>query len=138
MLAERLTSNPASIQSSNPPLAPTFLGPYLVMQMQVKHVDAAAMAEAKTENKSIGAKLQKFLTFIGAKNKGKLESYFLPGMIEKKLPGMMTEMMGEKMAEKGVKAEAKVLSETKQEKYFDAKIKEIRQAALGIEQTEEL
>ena len=66
------------------------------MLMHVKHVDAAAMTEAKTEDKSIGAKLQKFLTFIGAKNKFKLESYFLPGLIEKKLPAIMTEVMGEK------------------------------------------
>ena len=108
------------------------------MQMQVEHVDAAAMAEAKTENKSIGARLQKFLNFIGAKNADKLQSYLLPGLIERKLPDIMTEMMSEKMTEKGVKAEAIVLPENKQEKYFETTIRKVRRAALQAEQTEEL
>jgi hypothetical protein len=50
---------------------------------------------------------------------------------------MMTSMMSEKMTEKGVKAEARVLPERKQAKYFDAKIKELREAAVRVERQDE-
>lgn len=107
------------------------------MHLQVEHVDAAAMAEAKMENKSMGARIQMFLNFIGAKNTDKLQSYLLPGLIERKLPAMMTDMMSEKMAEKGVIAEAKVLPENKQEKYFLTTIRKIRRAASQLQEEEE-
>ena len=106
--------------------------------MQIHHVNAAAMAEAKTENKSMGARIQKFLNFIGAKNTEKLEYYLLPGLIERKLPPMMTEMMSEKRGEKGVKAEAIVLPENKQEKFFETTIRKVRKAAAQAEPTDEL
>ncbi|CAB9526062.1 expressed unknown protein [Seminavis robusta] len=111
---------------------------YFVLLMQVRRVDMATMAEAKTENKSLGGKIQKVLGFVGAKNKDRLEAYFLPSLIEKKLPDMMTSMMGEKMGEKGVKAEAKVLPEEKQQKFFDAKIRQIRAAVADLEVEGEL
>lgn len=111
-------------------------GPYLVLRMRVQHVDAAAMATAKTENKSIGAKVQRFLGFIGAKNKERVEAYFLPGLIEKKLPSMMTDMMSEKMAGKGLKADARVLPENKQDRHFEATLQSIRRAAAKLEPEE--
>jgi len=91
------------------------------------------MAATKMENQSIGCKIQKFLTFIGAKHQDKLETYLLPGLIEKKLPQMMTEMMSEKMAGKGVKAEARVLPERKQAKHQEEKLAQIRKAAKKLE-----
>ena len=108
-------------------------GPCFVLQLQIRHVHSATVVATKTENKSIGCKIQKFLTFIGAKNQDKLETHLLPGLIEKKLPQMMTEMMSEKMAGKGVKAEARVLPEPKQSKCQEEKTTQIGKAAQKLE-----
>ena len=105
-----------------------------MMQLQVKNVDTATLAEAKTENKSVGATVQRLLKLIGVNSQEKLETYFLPSMIEKKLPSMMSSMMSEKMTAKGVKTEVKVLPERKQEKYFNAKLKELRSKAVVVEE----
>lgn len=59
----------------------------------------------------------------------------MPGIIEKRLPAVMSSMMSENMKEKKIKATTKVLSEKKQAKYFAKKLKELRDKAV-IEEEE--
>lgn len=89
---------------------------YFVLKMDVKKVDLSAQ-------KTVSARAQRFFDRIG------LENVLLPRIVSKVLPPLMSDMLKDKMNEKMLKADSRVVSERKQEKYFKRKIKEIRAAA---------
>ena len=94
---------------------------YLVCQLQVQRVDSAIVAESTTP--WISALLQNFFASIGLKLKSKFEDDLLPQVVQRKLEHSMEELLTEKMEEKKVVVDAKVLTEAKQARYFYAKLK---------------
>ena len=69
-----------------------------------------------------------FFRFIGAQNQFHIENKCLPDMIQPKIESAMGELLLEKLDQKGLEADAEVLPETKQARFFFEKLKEIRKA----------
>lgn len=95
---------------------------YLVLQMQVQHVDTVTVAAGFFEW------IKLFFCLIGAYNQKSLELDYLPGVVQSKMELLMDELLAEKIAEKKVEARAKVLHESNQARYFYSTLKEVREA----------
>jgi hypothetical protein len=101
-------------------------GNYLVQELQVQHVDAIVMAEARNksaekdrEEGTLTSSLFKgMFTVIGVQNQASLEGGVLPTIVQRKVSVSICEMMQEKLAEKKMTADVRVLQEEKQARYF--------------------
>ena len=131
-------------------------GPYVVLQLQVIHVDMVAVersmqeseetsaapssavdgdssdddastASSASANTVAGALLQWTYTLIGAKNQARLESQFLPPKVQAKLETGMAEMLSSTFAEKKLHAEIRVMKEANQARFFYNKLKQVRE-----------
>ena len=122
-------------------------GPYIVLQLQVLHVDAAAVEksmreenadlteddEAAATNTIAGTLIEWSYKLIGAENQKKLEEGFLSAKVQAKLETAMAVMMAEKFEQKQLKAQIQILKEEKQARYFYGKIKEVRMIFAELE-----
>jgi hypothetical protein len=121
-------------------------GPYVVLQLQVQHVDMVAAEKAMREDKTktatpldddieqedqasntvAGTLIQWSLYLMGSTNQKKLEEGFLATQVQAKLETAMAEMMNEKLQEKQIIADCDIVKEEKQARYFYAKLQEVR------------
>jgi hypothetical protein len=120
-------------------------GPYVVLELQVQHVDMVAaekaMREVNTEqdededdedddeaasNTVAGTLIEWSLYLMGTRNQKKLEEGFLATQVQAKLQTAMAEMMNEKLQEKQIIADCDIVKEEKQARYFYAKLQEVR------------
>jgi hypothetical protein len=113
-------------------------GPYYVIMMQVQHVDAAAMMEAKQlaekaekeseEADSVGVRFVKWiLSIMGMTLVDSVQKDYLPALIQSKMQLNMGEKMQEEMAEKKMKVSVEVLSEDKQARFFYEMLQQVRE-----------
>lgn len=107
-------------------------GPFVVMSLEVRHVDDATMAEAKTA-KSVGFQLQRLLKLIGAKDQRKLDEYVVNKLIKHKMPTITTDLS----KEAGLQTETLIRAEDKQQSYYDFKLNELRSLATKLENDKE-
>jgi len=110
-------------------------GAYFVLQMQVLKVDTVILAEAASIKDEEGEQeswlesaLKYCLKLIGSKNKDSLETKYLPDIVQSKMQSTMGEMMTKELAEKKMEAEAEVLPEAKQARFFYSMLKQIKEA----------
>jgi hypothetical protein len=116
-------------------------GPYVVLQLQVQHVDTLAVEKSQSEKNAdltkdddaskssfAGLMLEWSLKLIGQKNQKKLEEDFLPQQVQEKLKNEMAIIMAEKFEEKQLTAEVEILKEDKQARYFYLKLQEVKAA----------
>jgi hypothetical protein len=110
-------------------------GAFFVIQMQVQHVDAAVMLEAKQlAGDEVGQErfavkfVRWFLGAMGVTLADTVQTDYLPDLIQKKMQPSMGEMMEEEMAEKKMKASVEVLPEKKQARFFYALLQQVRDA----------
>ena len=104
-------------------------GVLVVLQLQVTHVDALVLAQAKVEKESIVvAWVRWILCMIGLENKDALEKEYLPALVTEKLTEFMKPAMEKKLLEKNLKAEAHIMAEKDQARFFFHLLKEIREA----------
>ena len=116
-------------------------GNYLVQEIQVQHVDAIVMAEAR--NKSVekdreegtltSSLFKGMYTVIGVQNQASLERDVLPNIVQRKVSVSICEMMQEKLAEKKMTADVRVLQEDKQARYFFNTLRTVREEATRAE-----
>jgi hypothetical protein len=92
------------------------------MKLNVRHVDDATLKNAP---KSLGYLIQRILKVVGAKDQASLDEYLIQKLIDREMPFIMMEIC----AETGIEAETLLRRETKQEKYYSAKIQEMRSLA---------
>lgn len=140
-------------------------GPYVVLQLQVHHIDTFKLAcppeiEKHKDLSTMEAvelapitpstawadfrcawnandpkRKAKFMVFvwalvfwiIGSSRRKKLEELYFPMLVQSKMDSVMTEMLEQKMEKKKMDAEAIVLSEQKQARYFYAQLQRVRQ-----------
>jgi hypothetical protein len=129
-------------------------GPFVVLQLQVIHVDTVALAARKSkEDDALSSMIQWFLNLMGAGYQKNLEEdycmflgtlfamwdpgllsglltlprFSVPKQVMKHLAVEMPAMLEEKMASKKVEAETKVLDGKSQARYFYSKLKEVRE-----------
>jgi hypothetical protein len=117
-------------------------GPYVVLQLQVQHVDTIAVEKAQREenvdlgqdddaqsSSVAGALLDWSMWLIGQNNQKKLEGGFLPQKVQAKLQTKMMAMMADKFEEKQLKADVEIMKEEKQARFFYSRLKAVRLAA---------
>lgn len=108
-------------------------GPFFVLQMQVVHVDTVIMAEASAlrdaeDKDAVSVQcLKQFFGVIGSKHQDSLETKYLPRIIQSKMHSSMGEKLTEELAEKGMEAEAEVLPEAQQARFFFPMLQQIRE-----------
>ena len=114
-------------------------GGLVVLQLQVTHVDAIILAQAKqkvAENSSCGSStgsivvtwVRWILCMIGLDNKDVLEKDYLPSFVTKQLTEFLKPAMEKMIAEKNLKAEADIMSEKDQARFFFQLLSELRAA----------
>jgi hypothetical protein len=114
-------------------------GPYIVLELQVQHVDTVAIENSQREENAdltqdddansssvAGALLEWSLKLIGRGNQQKLEGDFLPKKVQDKLQTEMMNMMAEKFEEKRLEADVEIIKEEKQARFFYSKLREVR------------
>lgn len=106
---------------------------YVVLQLQVQHVETVAL----TRSQSSGTRriidlfiffIQMFFVLIGVKSKKSIEENILPPLVQTNLESALDELMEEKLLKKKLIAETKVLAESKQARYFFAKLQEVQES----------
>lgn len=109
-------------------------GNYLVIELQVQHVDAIVMSEAKhkkqeqDQHNGAGALFFKSVfTVIGVENQASLEREVLPNILQRKVSVSIREMMKEKLTEKKMAADVEILKEEKQARYFFQTLRQVRE-----------
>jgi hypothetical protein len=116
-------------------------GNYLVQELQVQHVDAVVMAEArnnsaerdKDEGTLASSLFKGMFTVIGVQNQASLECDLLPNIVQRKVSASICEMMREKLAEKKMTADVKILQEEKQARFFFNTLRIVREEAASVE-----
>uniref|UniRef100_A0A7S1GJX8 Uncharacterized protein n=1 Tax=Cyclophora tenuis TaxID=216820 RepID=A0A7S1GJX8_CYCTE len=109
-------------------------GPFFVLQLQVVHVDTIVMAEAvRLQEEEDGETmtvqcLKQFFGTIGSRNQDALETNYLPRIIQSKMGDSMGDMLSSELAEKGLEAEAEVLPEALQARFFFPFLQQIRES----------
>ena len=106
-------------------------GPYVVFELKVIHVDTVKLAKVQSQEVArdpwlLASWVRWFMDLIGSSNQKSLEEETLPELLHAKLPGLMDEVMGEKMKEKKLEAVPKVMSESKQARYFYGQLEAVR------------
>lgn len=96
---------------------------FLVLQMQLQHVDTITVAP-----NSFVEKLEWFFRVIGNVNQENLEANFLPAKIQLRMQPVLDGILTKKMAETKLEASSKVLSESKQARFFYATLREVRES----------
>lgn len=111
-------------------------GPFFVIQIQVQHVNAAVMMEAKKMagkngfggNDTIALRVIKWmLSCTGVTLADTVQTDYLPDLIQKKIHPSMGMIMVEELAEKKMKAAVQVLPEQKQSRFFYALLQQVRE-----------
>ena len=124
-------------------------GPFVVLQLQVQHVDLVTMEKVRNEeisrsseedeeaasNNFAGTLIDWSLKLIGTTNQKKLEESFLPAKVQAKLETSLTTMMGEKFKEKQIQADIKIVKEKRQARYFYEQLREVRLAMEQVKRT---
>mmetsp|Transcript_29074 Transcript_29074/g.54635 ORF Transcript_29074/g.54635 Transcript_29074/m.54635 type:complete len:222 (-) Transcript_29074:176-841(-) len=114
---------------------------YLVIQLQVQHVDAKALERAQrveyadltmdddavNESTFTSELLAWCLKMIGGDNQKRLEETFLPEKVQAKMETKILETMTDKFEKKGIEADVAILREENQARYFYQKLKDVRQ-----------
>ena len=112
-------------------------GPYFVIMMQVQHVDAAVMIEAKqfahehelTDDESCTVKFVKWLlSVLGVHFVDRVQTDYLPALIQSQMQPIMVEKVQAELAEKKMKASVEVLSEEKQARFFYVILQQVRES----------
>lgn len=111
-------------------------GNYLVLELQVQHVDAIVMAEAKPKRDrkndhtwSLTSGLfHGAFTVMGSKNRNSLERDLLPSIVQYKLSVSIREMMQAKLTAKKMTADIEIQQEEKQARFFFQMLKAVREA----------
>jgi hypothetical protein len=114
---------------------------YLVLQIQVQHVDAVLLEQAQreenadltcndsdnTERGIIAMLLEWGLYLMGAQYQHTLQTQVLPPKIMNVMKFKIKEIMDQKFNQKGLEADVMILQETEQARYFFGQLKELRQ-----------
>jgi len=116
-------------------------GNYIVLELQVQHVDAVVMTEAKhksrqddVHNGTLTSGLFKGIyTVIGANNRDSIEHEVLPNIVQRKVSVSIREMMQEKLAEKKMTADVEILQEEKQARFFFTTLKAVRECNAPVD-----
>ena len=111
-------------------------GPYFVIMLQVQHVDATVMMEAKqhaekgaVSDDSVAVKFVKWiLSIMGMRLVDSVQKDYLPALIQSKMQPNMGEKMQQELADKKMKASVDVLSEEKQARFFYVLLQQVREA----------
>jgi hypothetical protein len=109
-------------------------GGLVVLQLQVTHVDAIILAQAKQkveENSCSSSSIvvtwvRWILCLIGLDNKDVLEKDYLPSFVTSQLTEFLKPAMEKMIAEKNLKAEADIMSEKDQARFFFQLLTELR------------
>lgn len=118
-------------------------GSYLVLQMQIQHVDMLKLASSppppsnskevarvETEISPMKAWVIAFWTWlywlVGARYQSILERDYLPSIVQARMESAISEMLHEKLLKKQVIADAVVLRQDQQVRYFYDKVKQVR------------
>jgi hypothetical protein len=117
-------------------------GPFVVMQLQVQHVDTLAVEKAqRLENADLtqsdldtttneatlaSALLEWCLKLIGTDKKKQLEEDFLPEKVQSKLATKILEVMTEKFDRQGLVIYIEILKEEQQARFFYRQLREVR------------
>jgi hypothetical protein len=108
----------------------SYSGPYIVLKLAVLKVHLEKLSETALREKlgktdtAIPKWVRRFEDLAGEKTQAKLEADIIPGIIASKMTSQMPEMMGKKLAEKGMVADVNVVSEKNQDDFFEQKLKE--------------
>lgn len=110
-------------------------GPYFVIMMQVQHVDAAVMMEAKQlaekdevpKDESWTVRFVKWLlSILGMNIVDSVQTDYLPAFIQSMMQPHMGEQMQAELADKKMMASVEVLSEEKQARFFYVLLQQVR------------
>ncbi|KAI2509625.1 hypothetical protein MHU86_4745 [Fragilaria crotonensis] len=110
-------------------------GPYFVIMMQVQHVDAAVMIEAKQlaqkdelpNDESWTVRFVKWLlSILGMNIVDSVQTDYLPAFIQSMMQPHMGEQMQAELADKKMMASVEVLSEEKQARFFYVLLQQVR------------
>jgi hypothetical protein len=110
-------------------------GPYFVIMMQVQHVDAAVLMEAKQlaekhelpNDESWTVRFVKWLlSVLGMHIIDSVQTDYLPALIQSMMQPHMGEKMQAELAEKKMMASVEVLSEEKQARFFYVLLQQVR------------
>uniref|UniRef100_A0A7S1D2W4 Uncharacterized protein n=1 Tax=Cyclophora tenuis TaxID=216820 RepID=A0A7S1D2W4_CYCTE len=109
-------------------------GPVFVLELQVVHVDSVVMTAARKRIRDDKDKdnfavqcLKQFLNVIGSKNQDTLERKHLPKIVQSKIPLSLGDMLCAELAENGMEAEAEVLPEALQARFFFPFLRQIQE-----------
>lgn len=113
-------------------------GPYLVVQLQVQHVDSGVILSKAHQQSEYGSNkayvigvviiiVQWFFALIGLQRQQTVEETLLPSIVLNRLETAMNEVMEEKLIEKGVEAETLIVAEAGQARYFYEKLRQLRE-----------
>ena len=116
-------------------------GPYVVLQLQVQHVDTIIVEKVQREenldlaqdddaqsSSVAGALLEWSMWLIGQNNQQQLEENFLPQKVQDQLQKKMMAMMTEKFEQKQLKADVEIVKEEKQARFFYSRLQSVRLA----------
>lgn len=114
-------------------------GPYFVLMLQVQHVDAAVMVEAKelakkkgevqVEDEASSCSLRAvkwLLQLMGVTLADTVQTEYLPDLIQSKIQPHLAEQMVAEMADKKMHASVEVVPEAKQSRFFYALLHQVR------------
>ena len=96
---------------------------FVVLQIRVQHVDPITLAAAWFS----GGGIAWFLQTIGADNRKYFEDDYLPSLITTLLVDYIPKLLEERMVDKKIEAETKVLKAEDQAPYFFGKLAQVRQ-----------
>lgn len=126
--------------------------PYIVIQLQVQHVETHRLVESKTEDfhddetgelesratlsPSVASYITKCLDclwrLLGSSRsrrvKSAIEDYHLPRLVQTKMQAFIPEFLEEKLHRKGMEIDSEVLSEEKQSRFFYTQLHAFRAA----------
>eukprot|EP00614_Pseudopedinella_elastica_P001392 CAMPEP_0172588154 /NCGR_PEP_ID=MMETSP1068-20121228/7101_1 /TAXON_ID=35684 /ORGANISM="Pseudopedinella elastica, Strain CCMP716" /LENGTH=227 /DNA_ID=CAMNT_0013383397 /DNA_START=88 /DNA_END=771 /DNA_ORIENTATION=- len=92
-------------------------GPFLVLKLDILHVSAEALIEAKKGSEA-ALKLKGLLSYTPQALAVLLEDHWLPDLLSHKLQEVVTEKILEKTKEKGVELEMEICREENEAHYF--------------------
>mmetsp|Transcript_48733 Transcript_48733/g.117896 ORF Transcript_48733/g.117896 Transcript_48733/m.117896 type:complete len:338 (-) Transcript_48733:204-1217(-) len=96
---------------------------FVVLQLRVQHVDPITLAASWFS----GGGISWFLQTIGADNRKYFEDDYLPTMLTTLLVDYIPQLLEERMVDKKIEAETKVLKAEDQAPYFFGKLAQVRQ-----------
>lgn len=112
---------------------------YLVLELQVQHVDAVVMSEVRSNQSNddnAGTLFFKgMFSVIGVKNRDSLERELLPAILQRKVSVSIREMMREKLTEKKMTADVEIRQEERQARYFFQTLRLLRETCPATDNT---